>query len=171
MRKTIELLYAFSSSKRLNVFKDTLLCNRIPTIDFINLLNQDRLLLARNNVQQRTIQVLNESVYIQTDKGCLYSNDIHTRTELFKKVGELDVSRIAKLIPTMNTARLVSLIHAVTGEIPVIHATSNIQVSPSRFPHDIESQTPTTTTRPDTATIPVAVGNQTNKSKTDMMQR
>ncbi len=144
MRKTIELLYAFSPSKRLNIFKDSQLVNRISTIDFINLLNLDRLLLARNNVQQRTIQILNESVYMQADRGCLYGNDSYTRSELLSRAGELDISELAKQIPSMNTSRLVSLIHAVSGEIPIISNTSYIQVSPSRFPHETDTLSHTT---------------------------
>ena len=181
MRKTLELIYAFSPSKRLNIFKDSLLCNRVPTIDFINLLNQDRLLLARNNVQQRTIRILNESVYVQTDKGAFYNKDSYTKSELLKRAGELDISQVVKLIPTMDISRLASLIHAVTGDIPVIHSTLNIHVSPTRFTHAIDTQSPTsttttttttstTTTRSDTATIPVAAASS-QKNKTDISQR
>ena len=174
MRKTIELLYAFSPSKRLNAFKDTLLVNRISTIDFINLLNLDRLLLARNNVQQRTIKILNESIYMQPDRGCLYGNDNYTRSQLISRAEELDMSELTNQIPSMNTSRLVSLIHAVTGEIPIISNTSHIQVSPSRFPHETDTvphTTAPTATTSETASIPVAAPKPTSKSKADIAQR
>ncbi len=116
--KCVELIMTATATKRLNLFRDTLLVNRLPTIDLIKILNNDRMLLARTNVQSRILDILNNEVINSenVEKKPILPETNEVKCELLNIISALDIMSVIEQVEHMNVSRLLSLIHAITGE-------------------------------------------------------
>ena len=85
----------------------------------IRIINIDKLLLARTNVQKRVLKILNSKIHI-SDRKHLYSNTDEVREELLDILSTIDIIGATEAVSEMNVERLVSLIHGFTGELPVL---------------------------------------------------
>ena len=88
-------------------------------MQFVKILNNDRILLSRTNVQNWVLTILNTKISEQ-ERHELFPETSETRQELLKLVGTLDLCNILDQITNMNVERLLSLIHALTGEYPTV---------------------------------------------------
>ena len=141
--KTVELICAATATRRLAIFKDTTLVDKLPALELIRIINTDKVLLARTNVQNRVLKILNSKIHI-SDRMNLYPNRNDVREELLDIISTIDIIGATEAISQMNVARLVSLIHGFTGELPVL---SSIHGQTSEQTDDEDSLHISTTNR------------------------
>ena len=113
-----------TTTRRLSICKDSKLIQKISSVDLIRILNEDRILLARTNIQARVMKIPNTEMPI-THRHRLLPNTDHVKSELLEMVSELDILAVVGEIPNFSIDRLFSLIHAFTGEIPTISSMIN----------------------------------------------
>ncbi len=124
IQKCVELILAATTTRRLSTFNDTKLIEKLPTFQLIKILNSEPLLLARRNVQNRVMKILNSKQAI-TDRNDILPETDQVKHELINYVSQLNISAAVAEIHNMNVGRLMSLIHAFTGEIPTLCSTMN----------------------------------------------
>ena len=114
-----------SPVKRLAATSDRKLCNDLPITNLIRILNKDRLLIARDHIQERILRELNTVIQVERFENLPTSQRDRIKKLLLHELEKCSL-KLSEPLQDIGIDRLVSLLHGISGNLPNLESDGTV---------------------------------------------